>query len=498
MCCGYNIAMISSEHSTSTMGNAIAAACEEAQKDEDARCSSNDDPKDSSAARCISLSHLDVSFGPEFTHQQFDGEWIRGYLPFRDALDSVNAHASHANHQDLATHELKIRIVLAPSCERCTVTLDTRRKQRVMSRQQQRLPDRRQQKRVKLTAAAPTTPAHDGDDDDSDVETSDGEDRTSACTAISTRPQRRMSTDEIVQRLQKALPPIVDTDCSKDYLLEPVGTVLQQWTTLEGRTFLISLAEASQAASYHSKLQSLALWYIETADEVDVTSDEGGGYWKVLYLFESIACKKYALVGYMTLFHFYSPFKKPKSGIVVRICQALVLPPYQRMGLGKKLLCKVHELVRESASADREIVELTVEDPGPGFTALRNRVDYELMLKSFDSSETSWLPDTFWKNVTPSDSIFFEPLGDAEAITAAAIGRVTPKQIQIAYELYRLNALTQDGSLMKRYRLMVKKRLLKAHREELGVATTKEARRELLGSLFDHVFATYTLILKKA
>jgi histone acetyltransferase 1 len=240
------------------------------------------------------------------------------------------------------------------------------------------------------------------------------------------------------------------------------------------------------------------MWYIETADDVDVTSEEGGGYWKVLYVFESIHCQKYALVGYMTLFHFYSPFKKPKSGIVIRICQALILPPYQRMGLGKTLLSQVHELVRKSASADREIVELTVEDPAPGFTALRNRVDYELMLKSFDNSDTSWLPDRFWKNVTPSDAIFFHPLSDAEAMTAAAIGRVIPKQIHIAYELYRFNALPhEDESLMKQYRLMVKKRLLKAHREELGMCRTKRERQELLGSLFDQVFATYTRILKK-
>ena len=162
------------------------------------------------------------------------------------------------------------------SCERiwCGICPHDKKRRKQQDEQQQRwLPDQRQQKRIKLTASAgPTTPAdgedccsvvaHYDDDDDLDVDTSDGE--------------RRMPVDKIIWRLQAALAPIVHTDCSNDYLSEPVGTVLRPWTTLEDRKFVLTLADSSQAVSNHSILQQrLAIWYIETVNDVDKRLLEG-------------------------------------------------------------------------------------------------------------------------------------------------------------------------------------------------------------------------------
>ena len=462
----------------------------------------------SSAALCIELVHLDVSFRPEFTHQCFDGaEWIRGYLPHSSVLntDPTNAttHASHGHHE-LATHELQIQIKLAPSCETCNVQLLEQKrtkinKRNIMStrRTNDSNNDNQNSKRIKVTAAASTEYCSSSSWTDADV-SSDTEDSAVAdCEQhvndndsrngliSGNTQQRRMTFEDIKDRLQRALPPIVSTDigCSQYHLTKPIGTILKTWKH-DNHTFTMTLADAADAASYHVSVQNLALWFIETASPVDLTSDEGGGYWKVLYVFESSQNSShnqsyYALAGYMTLFHFYALFKKPKPGIIVRVCQALVLPSYQRMGLGSTMLHAIYEL-------DETIVELTVQDPAPSFTALRNRVDYERSIKE------NWFETN--KMTPPTES---------QVVQMAAKFRVIPNQVYIAYELYRYNQTLlqmkqqpQNETDLKEYRLMVKKRLLKLHQEDLSACPTKEARQALLGTFFDELLQSYKLILK--
>jgi histone acetyltransferase 1 len=47
----------------------------------------------------------------------------------------------------------------------------------------------------------------------------------------------------------------------------------------------------------------------------------------------------------MTLFHFMAPFHKPNPGIIVRICQALVFPPYQGQGHGKRMMQILYDIL---------------------------------------------------------------------------------------------------------------------------------------------------------
>jgi histone acetyltransferase 1 len=64
----------------------------------------------------------------------------------------------------------------------------------------------------------------------------------------------------------------------------------------------------------------------------------------------------------MTVFHFLSPFKKPKPGTIARVCQVLILPPYQRVGHGKVLLQQLYDIAHDTSN---DIVEINVEDPAP-------------------------------------------------------------------------------------------------------------------------------------
>ena len=70
-----------------------------------------------------------------------------------------------------------------------------------------------------------------------------------------------------------------------------------------------------------------------------------------------------AFSGYITLYSFQNPF----AGTRVRICQALILPSFQRRGLGRELMWHVYNIVYNRP----EVSEITVEDPCPGFQALR-------------------------------------------------------------------------------------------------------------------------------
>jgi histone acetyltransferase 1 len=275
-------------------------------------------------------------------------------------------------------------------------------------------------------------------------------------------------------------------------------------------------------ASYHRCVQRLATWFIETADDVNVANDRDGR-WKILYLFRRHEPVQFSLAGYITLYHFRSPFRKPRPGTVVRICQALILPPYQRMGHGHRMLNCVYDVAhgvcrfdappsppRGSRSPQRApptepIVEVNVEDPAPAFAALRNRVDMD----RFGN-----LP-RFAALCPVTDASFFSGLDDAEASEASEQLKITPAQVHVVHELVKLRSLNtyRDkaalddggggdggavpvGELSKRYRLMVKKRLNKLYRENLGGRTKPEAQR-VLGELFDECHDQYQRLLRR-
>jgi histone acetyltransferase 1 len=599
-----------------------------------------DNPSFSSAAQCIrfhfvsderqqgglerrrQLSSSSSFFAPVFTHQVFEGEWIRGYQPIaihHQLLDDPTQrqqkpHRSFGNHI-LASHELRIDVGLAPDCSSCRVSIrinplesekeedrasaSRRRKARpkrhaaVMA--SKRLKRQNQDKgedasegeeassasgndavaddeyeesvreKEEFQDEEPFYPSGSSDDnrdeyqDDAGSEDDSGRDKSIAETSESECDSEddeeskslekdegitrvtRMSPLEIRQALAKALPPMVSFEDPIDngssrkskrphrtcrlgiekiglnsmtsFLSDPIGAIVGEEFSIDRMEFVMSLASGSnpRAAKYHSSVQRLATWFIETADEVNVADNRSGGCWKILYLFRKHGPSQFSLAGYFTLYHFRSPFRRPHPGTVVRICQALVLPPYQRMGHGHRMLNCVYDLAHRDGTTDPQspkrertenIVEINVEDPAPAFTALRHRVDLDRF------GHEAW----FNAGCSISDCNFFAGLTDAEVNDASAQLKITPTQVHIVNELVKLRALNRSlahgkslpsgrdvspDELEKRYRLMVKKRLNKLHREDLGGRTKPEAQR-LLGELFDECLSQYQLLLRRA
>ena len=450
--------------------------------------------------------------------------------------DGTPPHSSYRYHRE-SDPRLEISIELSPDCTTCinhTVAGSTKKRPII-----------------------DTTNSHVGDGNSTEaspnakrqkpsVSFADQSDEyASTATASSTHVENKMEIKDILSSLRKALPHLMESNTAGDnnstqsfsrndgYLAQPFGHVLTEYKrTVHGNSdaderdsdakrndveadFVITLADGSDqaVADYHEKIQGLAMFFIETADNVDLSS------FQCLYVYRRHEADQYSLVGYTTLFHFNSPFRKPKPGIVMRVCQAIVLPPYQRGGHGSMMLHEVYKIAEGRTSvgsdvdgsttkaSDGDVVEVNVEDPCPGFVALRNKVDF----KRFQNSSDLGRLQSISTKVNSND--FCSPLPEDLVAVGAAKLRVTPQQIHIASEMAKLNAMEAEISalrspkeiscneetiegMVKKYRLMVKKRLLKIHREELGACRSKDEQKAKLGEIFDNTLLHYRSLLK--
>jgi histone acetyltransferase 1 len=554
--------------------------------------------------------------GPEFTHQCFPEEWIPGYQPYHDdprvgdverrvaaqllqlpssskkrqrlvllpehellhrSLLLHKSHRHHSCHGGTAVQELAIDIQLAPSCQTCHVQLEIRNE-----------PQPGSTKRLKpdgSTTATTITSAT--------IETSSiGPSTPSAVDQGDNPSSSCMPREEILHCLDHALPRRVPSleDVQNNFLTEPLGQVVRDYdirlkrrknrtaedddnhhpqngnrlhkgnvghdddATLE---FCLCLADGAgdpAVEEYHSQIQKLALFWIETAENVDISNDQSG-FWKVLYLFrkhprptsssavattrtttitESISPSSpknqvYSLAGFVTMFHFHAPFHKPEPGVIVRICQALILPPYQRQGHGQQMMQCVYDLAYNNKDTKDEvggaggantIVLINVEDPAPAFVALRNKVDFchvQNHMEWLKPPPTDNTKDHVGVVVSVTDEHFFTALPESHAISISAKAKIIPRQVHLVQEMLKLKALleyttsvpaaggneddernTMRDLLEKRFRLMVKKRLNKECREELSGLATLPEKQALLAKEFDRQLKQYESILGSA
>jgi hypothetical protein len=163
-------------------------------------------------------------------------------------------------------------------------------------------------------------------------------------------------------------------------LQSPQGTLLRTFTVKDNNTdeegekyeTYICASNNMKTATILARAEKIAMWFIETADTVDFYNNS---QWELVTLYQCGIDKKdgktvvRSLVGYITLFTFHTPM----MGSRLRICQALISPYKQSKGLGRELMQDIYQL----AQVRENIIEVTVEDPCPGFERLRDIVDYE-------------------------------------------------------------------------------------------------------------------------
>lgn len=102
-------------------------------------------------------------------------------------------------------------------------------------------------------------------------------------------------------------------------------------------------------------METFSLFFIEGADRINPNDNK----WRVLLVFSKDRTTFY---GYVTLYAFSNPFRHPIRTTIMRICQFLVLPFVQHLGIGKLLMDYIYDYVYQ-----KNCLELTVESPGERF-----------------------------------------------------------------------------------------------------------------------------------
>lgn len=223
----------------------------------------------------------------------------------------------------------------------------------------------------------------------------------------------------------------------KSKTFEPFGERLCEYKTDDNRSFEIYICESSTPnfQQYHARLESFIFWYIDASSRID--HDEK---WRFFVAYEkyqdSNGETRYASVGYASIYLYFAYPDKIRP----RIAQFLILPPFQRKGVGNKLFKTICEHFR----AQSNVTDITVEDASEDFQRLRNIHDARL-LKDLSSYSKENLMKGFSTKMAQEAKDNF---------------KINPKQSRIIYEILRLaNTNTANKVEYKNYRLEVKKRL---------------------------------------
>lgn len=196
---------------------------------------------------------------------------------------------------------------------------------------------------------------------------------------------------------------------------------------------------------FFSRLQTFVLWFVDAASYIDVDDPQ----WSYFICYEKYKSDNgeelYATVGYTTIYEYYA---YPQN-IRPRISQMLVLTPFQKMGVGTKFV----ETIYSFYQSQKNVIDITVEDPSDEFQRLRYYVDAKLCmkLKSFTREDVK---KGFNK----------EMIKDARESL-----KLNPRQCRKVYEIIRLFYTNiHDKEDYTSYRLDVKKRLNAVYHKQLS------------------------------
>ncbi|XP_049808732.1 histone acetyltransferase type B catalytic subunit [Schistocerca nitens] len=251
--------------------------------------------------------------------------------------------------------------------------------------------------------------------------------------------------DDVLEKMSKTIPPgyytNIDDFCreiTKDYDFVPLGTLKKSFPInkeITERVFEVYVCDVLVPGyqDYHERLQTFLLWYIDAASLIDTDDD----HWRMFVVYEKYkidGSARYAVAGFATVYEFYAY----PNNIRPRIGQMLILPPFQRHGLGSHLL----ECIYEYYVPMQEVVDITVEGPSDEFQRLRDFVDVRNCVKLINSQ-----PDALKEGYQKFCSVI-SPL------------KLSKKQMRRVYEILKLHFTNiKNPDEYKQYRLEVKRRL---------------------------------------
>nr|CAD7443968.1 unnamed protein product [Timema bartmani] len=270
------------------------------------------------------------------------------------------------------------------------------------------------------------------------------------------RPEMTHQPDNVINmmagKLQAGFHTNLDNFCldlNKDITFRPPGELQHRFTTECNENTITKQYEVylctgttPEFRRYHERLQTFLLWFIDAASFIDIDDNN----WRFFVMYEKYTqdgSTMYAVVGYMTVYQYYA---YPKN-IRPRISQMLVLPPYQRRGLGEKLLSTMYQHYIN----DKRVIDITVEDSSEQFQRVRDYLDAKncLTLPSFQPA------------------LLHQGFTQSMAQEACSTLKLNKKQCRRVYEILRLRATEMSDEVAYRsYRLAVKQRLNVPYQKE--------------------------------
>lgn len=242
---------------------------------------------------------------------------------------------------------------------------------------------------------------------------------------------------------------------------------------------------------YFERLQTFVLWFVDAASYID-TDDPQWTYFVCYEKYKNLEGNYlYASVGYTTVYRYYA---YPEH-IRPRISQMLILPPFQKIGIGGKFI----ETIYQHFSKEGNVIDITVEDPSEEFQRIRNYIDTKLC-KDLPAFSAKTIKKGFSKEMIKQAREKF---------------KINPRQCRKVYEILRLmNTNVHDEKDYRALRLEIKKRLnLKYHKElrdikkmsQVGIDTqwmeaslpTMDERLEQLKTEYQEVEDEYQKIIER-
>ena len=131
-------------------------------------------------------------------------------------------------------------------------------------------------------------------------------------------------------------------------------------------------SDSEEVQRWHDRMQPFVLLFIDGGSCIDNREDR----WEVLVgVLEQEGQR--SVVGFATLYSFLQMARRPR----VRLSQVVVMPPFQRRGVGTALVENFY-----AAAAGHRAYEATVEVPSPGLQAAREHVDLRRLLLHADGT----------------------------------------------------------------------------------------------------------------
>ncbi|XP_003395429.2 histone acetyltransferase type B catalytic subunit [Bombus terrestris] len=264
-----------------------------------------------------------------------------------------------------------------------------------------------------------------------------------------------VEADEVLPNIAEKLAPQIHTNIDafieslkKDEIFIPHGELLHSFSISDEnctRKFEVYKADMTYNGfkEYHQRLRTFVLWYIDAANFIDIDDER----WHYFNMFEKYitadGTARYATTGFATVYQYYAY----PHHIRPRIAQVLILPPFQNIGLGTRLL---HAIYCEYTGRS-QVKDITVENPSATFQRLRDYVD-AMNCSKLSSFSREYLLQGYSKAMGEEAKEKF---------------KINNKQARRVYEILRLRATDlANEQEYRRYRLDIKRRLNIPYRRE--------------------------------